>query len=62
MKISVLCLAAALASTANAFVVPRPSAAAATTLASSSTQLGVAAEIVNTETKPRRTRKVRSHD
>jgi hypothetical protein len=50
-----LCLAAT-----NAFVIPTPSTASrqAATGISSATRLQVAAEIVNGETKPRKTREV----
>ena len=55
MKFSLLCLSALVAST-SAFVLPtqRPAAVAG----SSATQLQVAAEVINGEAKPRRTRQV----
>ena len=57
MKFSLLCLSAICASTATAFVLPtqRPASVAS---APSTTQLQVAAEVINGETKPRRTRQV----
>lgn len=61
MKFSLLCLAAIGAvTTTEAFIIPtpRPTAAAVASSSSSKTQLQVAAEIVNGETKPRRTRQV----
>lgn len=61
MKFSLLCLSAICASTTTAFVLPTQRLAAVVgSVSSSTTQLNVAAEVVNGETKPRRTRQVRS--
>ena len=58
MKFSLLCLSALVAS-GSAFVMPtQHPATAAAAVGSSTTQLQVAAEVVNGETKPRRTREV----
>ena len=60
MKFSLLCLSAICASTTTAFVLPTQRPATVVGSVSSTTQLNVATEVVNGETKPRRTRQVRS--
>lgn len=58
MKFSLLCLAT-LAATSNAFVQPGQQHRSALQSSTATTQLKVAADVVNEEVKPRRTREVR---